>query len=559
MATSTRSTRGGGSLLGSSAVMAAGTVVSRLSGFVRNALLVAALGSGLRGDVFNIANTVPNMLYILLAGGVFNAVLVPQLVRAQRHDPDGGEAYTNRIVTAAALFLAGASAVLVAAAPLIMHLFLDGSYFTPACAAPREAVFAFARYCLPQVFFYGMFVLVGQVLNARGSFGPMMWAPIANNVVAVAVLAAYLGVYGTGSGAGGHFTGTQELLLGLGSTVGIAVQLLVLIPSLRAAGFRYRPRFDLRGTGLGHTMRLGVWTVLFVIVNQIAYTVVVRLASSGPAEAAGAGCGGGGDATGYTVYSFAYLLVMVPHSVITVSLATAALPRLAASAAEGDLAGLGRQTGSALRTAYAAMVPILAVVPVVTPDLVRLVYGYGAATDTAEQFGPSVQLFALGTFFFTTHYLVLRGFYALEENRRVFFIQCAVAVVNVGAALLLVPGAPPSEVSPRLVLAYTLSYLVGAAVSLTQLRSRLAGIDGPRLLRFAVRLGLATLVATALSWVVLHGLRAVLPGDGTGAVVVRLLVTGAVQLGVVVVLGLAMRIAEIADVVGLLRGRLRRA
>ena len=168
--------------------MAAGTVVSRMSGFVRNALLAAALGQQLHADVFTIANTVPNMLYILLAGGVFNAVLVPQLVRAMKNDADGGDGYTNRIITLAALFLAGVTAILVIAAPLLMRLFLSDAFFTPELAPQRESVIDFARYCLPQVFFYGMFVLVGQVLNARRSFGPMMWAPIANNVISVAVL-----------------------------------------------------------------------------------------------------------------------------------------------------------------------------------------------------------------------------------------------------------------------------------------------------------------------------------------------------------------------------------
>ena len=130
------------------------------------------------------------MLYILLAGGVFNAVLVPQLVRAMKHDADGGEAYTNRIITLAGLFLAGMTAVLVLAAPLLMRLFLDDAFFAPELAAQRESVIDFARFCLPQIFFYGMFVLVGQVLNARGRFGPMMWAPIANNVISVAVLSS---------------------------------------------------------------------------------------------------------------------------------------------------------------------------------------------------------------------------------------------------------------------------------------------------------------------------------------------------------------------------------
>ena len=154
------------SVLSSSAVMAAGTVVSRLSGFVRSSMLLAALGGGLHADIFTIANTIPNMLYVLLAGGVFNAVLVPQLVRAQKQDPDGGDGYANRVITLAALFLAGTTAVLVIAAPVLLRLFLDGSFFEPGLAPQRESVIAFARYCLPQVFFYGMFVLVGQVLTA---------------------------------------------------------------------------------------------------------------------------------------------------------------------------------------------------------------------------------------------------------------------------------------------------------------------------------------------------------------------------------------------------------
>src|SRR6476620_8590700 len=270
-------------ILASSAVMASGTIVSRMSGYVRNLLLAAAIGNELHADLFNIGNTIPNMLYILLAGGVVNAVLVPQLVRAMKDDPDGGEAYTNRIITLAGLFLAIVTVVLVVAAPLLMRLFLDPEFFTPELEAQRESAIAFARYCLPQVFFYGMFVLVGQVLNSRRRFGPMMWAPIANNVVSVLVLGTYLVTIGPATGAekNGGFSAGAEALLGIGSTIGIVIQLLVLLPYLGSAGFHYRPRFDFRGTGLGHTLRLGLWTVLFVVVNQVAYTIVVRLASRG--------------------------------------------------------------------------------------------------------------------------------------------------------------------------------------------------------------------------------------------------------------------------------------
>ncbi len=555
------------SVLSSSAVMAAGTVVSRISGFARGALLAAALGIQLHADVFNIANTIPNMLYILLAGGVFNAVLVPQLVRAMKHDSDGGAAYTSRVITLAGLFLAGVTAILVLAAPLLMQLFLSSSFSAPELAAHRESAISFARYCLPQVFFYGMFVLVGQVLNSRGSFGPMMWAPIANNVISVAVLGAYLAIFGRAvdvcrGGASpvptdsvlGPFTGGQEALLGLGSTLGIAVQLLILVPYLRKAGFRYRPRFDFRGSGLGHTLRLGIWTVLFVIVNQVAYTVVVRIASSGTAAAVDS-CDQQG-ATGYTVYSSAFLLVMVPHAIATVSLATAMLPRLSAYAADHDLSALGRGVGSTLRTAYALIVPFALLLPVVAVDVANVIYGYGAARDSFALFGPTLSLFALGLVFFTSHYLVLRGFYALERTRLVFWIQCVVAAVNIALAFGLTRGITPGQTSPRLVIAYAGAYGVGAVLSFAVLSRLVGGLEGARLLRFAVRLLPAATVAAAAAWGTSEAVHALISGDGKLVAVLALGAAGLVDVVVLAVLARLFRIAEFNEVVALVTRRL---
>jgi putative peptidoglycan lipid II flippase len=568
-------------MLSSSAVMAAGTVVSRASGFVRNALLAAALGQQLHGDVFTIANTIPNMLYILLAGGVVNAVLVPQLVRAQKLDADGGAGYTNRVITLAGLFLAGVSTVLVVAAPLLMHLFLDGSFFTPALSAQRESVIAFARYCLPQVFFYGMFVLVGQVLNARGSFGPMMWAPIANNVISVAVLAIYLATFGRvhdlcggatdpsvlagpGSTVGGYTT-PQELLLGLGSTLGIAAQLLILLPFLRRAGFSFRPRFDFRGTGLGHTLRLGVWTVLFVVVNQIAYTVVVRIASSGTADAVANACQAGShNGTGYTIYSGAFLLVMVPHSVATVSLATAMLPRLSALAADDDLAGVARSVASTLRTAYALIVPFALLLPLIALDLSNVVIGWGAGRETVPDFARALALFAPGLVLFTAHYLMLRGFYALERTRTVFWVQCLVAGTNIVLAVLLAAGAAPARTAPGLVVAYAGSYLVGAIGSYALLRRVLGGLETPVLVRFLVRLVIAAGVAAAAAWGVKYGVQQLWPAAGDlgstgqkGPALAVLVLTGLVDVAVFLGLARMMRIGEVTALLGLFTSRLR--
>ena len=543
------------SLLSSSAVMAAGTVVSRMSGIVRTVLLAAAIGTQLHADVFNIANTVPNMLYILLAGGVFNAVLVPQLVRAMKNDPDGGDAYAQRVVTLAALFLAFVTLVLVAAAPWVMRIFLAPDFYTPDLAEQRESVIVFARYCLPQVFFYGMFVLVGQILNARGSFGPMMWAPIANNVISAAVLVGYLVVFGSASGAEktGGYTSGQELLLGLGSTLGIAVQLLILVPYLRRAGFRFRPRFDFRGSGLGHTFRLGIWTVLFVLVNQLAYTVVVRLASGGTAAAATEGVTG----AGYSVYSSAFLVIMVPHSIVTVSLATAMLPRLSGHAAEGDLAGVSRNVASTLRQVLALIVPVAVLIPLVALDASNLVWGYGAASTTYSDIALALALFSPGLVLFTSHYLVLRGFYALERTRTVFWVQCVIALTNVVLAFALTRGTAPGRTAAGLVLAYCGAYLVGAVGSYLLLRHVLGGLETPVLVRFLVRLVVAVSAAGLVGWGVRALVVALLPGDGKAAAAVSVIAVTLAGAGVYLLVSRVLRIAEVGAVTRLVTGRLR--
>jgi putative peptidoglycan lipid II flippase len=544
------------SILSSSAVMAAGTVVSRASGFVRGALLAAALGAFLHADVFNIANTIPNMLYILLAGGVVNAVLVPQLVRAMKNDEDRGEAYTNRIITLAGLFLLVVTVLMVVAAPLLMRLFLSPKYFTPELSEQLESVIDFARYCLPQVFFYGMFVLVGQVLNARGRFGPMMWAPIANNVISVAVLVTYLLVFGPAKDLFGGYTAQQELLLGLGSTLGIAVQFLVLLPYLKKSGFLYRPRFDFRGTGLGHTLRLGVWTVLFVVVNQVAYTVVVRLASGGSASQLGTGDPG----TGYTIYSQAFLLVMVPHSVVTVSLATAVLPRLSAHAAENRLTEVGASLASTLRTTLALIIPFALLLPLLALDLANVVYGWLAASDAYPDYALPLSLFGVGIVFFTVHFLMLRGFYSLERTRTVFWIQCVIAATNIGLAVLITRAVAASDVASGLVGAYIGAYAVGAALSYGLLSRTLGSLETGVNLRFLGRLLVAGGVAAGVTWALRWGVTQVwATSDGKVRSLVLLVLLSVVDAGLFLLLARVLRIREVTSVVQMVTSRLGRA
>jgi putative peptidoglycan lipid II flippase len=538
-------------ILTSSAVMAAGTVFSRASGFIRSALLVTALGAAIRGDLFSIANTLPNMVYILLAGGIFNAVLVPQLVRRIKEDPDGGDAYASRVITLSALFLATVTVLLVVFAPALLGLYLDDRYLDPDRAEHFESIVALTRWCLPQVFFYGMYVLIGQVLNARERFGPMMWAPIANNVLSIAMLVAYLLIWGpVGDGPLLYepLDTSQEVLLGLGSTLGIVAQCLVLLPYLRASGFVYRPRFDFRDPELRKTLSLGVWTVLFVIVTQAAYLVVVKLASGGAVD--------GG--TGYTVYANSLLIMMVPHSIVTVSLATAILPRISSFAHEGRLGELGSTVGSTMRTSLALVLPFAVLLPVVAGDVAGFAFGWGGGEDTAASFAPTLALFGPALAFFTVHYFMLRGFYAMEMTRLVFFIQLAVSGTNVLVATLLVPARPPEETAPMLVVAYLTSYAVGAGISFVLLRRTVGGLETPQLLRFLVRMSLVLVAAVAAAWSVELALAGL--GERPGPLVGLVRGGASALTGLVVVLGGArlLRVREVTSLVDIVAARLRR-
>ena len=437
--------------------MAAGTALSRMMGFFRLMLLAFLFGNATRqADMFTIANTVPNSMYILLAGGVLNTVLVPQIVRAIRNDRDGGEAYTNRIMTVGLVVLAAITAVLTALVPVIIWLYSAEGWKSPELSDQYSSMVLLAYYTMPQVFFYGVHVLAGQVLNARDKFGPMMWAPIANNVVSIAVLLVFWAVFDRTDTAAA-FTDGQVLLLGLGSTLGIVVQAAVLLPFLRAVGYRFRPRWDFRHTGLGKTFRLAKWTLGFVLVNQAAFVVVSRLAT---------GATVGGQGGGLTSYATAHAVWILPHSLITVSLATAMLPAASRLAAAGDRAGVAEETMRTARLAVTVLLPAAVAFLVLGLPLAHLAFGFGAGAQDASFVGTALMAMAVGLVPFTIQYICLRAFYALEDNRTTFFLQCLIAAANVALALVAVLIVDrPALVATGLAAAYSLAYLIGVQVS----------------------------------------------------------------------------------------------
>ncbi|MGF3130998.1 murein biosynthesis integral membrane protein MurJ [Streptomyces albidoflavus] len=463
-----RAKSAGGGLARSSLLMAVGTVVSRATGLIRQVLQAAALGTGLLASTYNTANTVPTSLYTLLIGGALNAVLVPQLVRARATEPDGGRAYEQRLVTLVVCVLGVGTALAVWAAPEIVGLYMRD---TPGSHEAFELTVTFARFLLPQIFFYGLFGIYGQVLNAREKFGAMMWTPVLNNVVLVAMFAAYLGLM-VAPGRVEDITADQVRLLGIGTMAGVALQALALVPFARAAGFRFRPRFDWRGTGLGRSVHAAKWTLLFVLANQVALTVVTHFANAADQELPEAGAG-------YTAYMYAQTIWLLPQSIVTVSLVTALLPRMSRAVAEGRLEDLRADLTRGLRISNVVIVPTAFLFLALGPQIATLLFAHGAAdAASVRPLGQMLQAFGPGLIAFSAQYLLLRGFYAFEDTRTPFFMAAWIAGVDIALASACHLLLPARWAVVGMAGAYTLSYLAGLALTARLLRRRLGGRIG---------------------------------------------------------------------------------
>ncbi|MBV2152169.1 murein biosynthesis integral membrane protein MurJ [Kitasatospora sp. SUK 42] len=458
--------------------MAAGTVVSRATGFVRSALLVAVLGSGVLADGYNVANTVPNILFVLLIGGALNTALVPHLVRAAKESADGGAAHVDRLVTVLVVALLVLAAVVVPGAPYVVRA------YTSYGGAQLDRTVLLAYLCLPQVFFYGLFTVLGQLLNARRWFAPMAWAPVLNNLVVIGVFGAYVGQR--------SFSSRDLVVLGAGTTLGVVAQSLVLLPCLRAAGVRLRPRWDWQRAGLGEPLRAAGWTLLLVLSDQVGYWVVTRLSTLVGSEAAAAGLPG----VGYTAYSSAYLLWIVPHGVVTVSVVTAVVPAL--SAAADDPAEVRALLARTVRTVGVVTVPAACALAVLAPRLCDLAFGHGRTGDgDVQAIAGMLTAFAPGLVLYSAAYALTRTFYALGDSRTPFLLNLLPVAATALGAVLCHHLLPLRWAVTGMAGCYGGSFLLACAAAALLLRRRLgplrvAGAHG--------RLLLAALPAAAAAW-----------------------------------------------------------
>ncbi|MEV4889760.1 murein biosynthesis integral membrane protein MurJ [Nonomuraea sp. NPDC055795] len=528
-------------LMRASAIMAAGTMVSRVTGFVRTMVLASAVGTALLGDAYNVAYAIPYSILDLLLLGVLSSVIVPMIVQAQQRDADGGRAFEQRLLTLATLALIVVAALAVLAAPLLIDLYTN---WRPGSRQYEVAVLL-ARLILPQLAFFGLGAVAGAILNTRDRFAAPMWAPVLNNIVVIGVFLAYSGGDNLATVSDG-----QLALLGLGTTAGIVAQATVLVIALKRARFLFRPRLDVRNARLGEMAKAGGWTIGYVVITQLGFMLITNLASAA------------GDAVpnhGVSPYTYAFQLFQLPYGIIGVSVITAMLPKMSRAVTDGRMDDLRSEFGSGVRLISCVMVPASLLLMVLGPAITVPIYAHGeTAVADAVYIGNVLQVYGLALMPFAVFQLLLRVFYSFGDTRTPVFIGAGTTAA--GAGLMLVANAllPPAYVVMGLAFAYACAYALGAVVAWMMASRRAAGLGGWTIGTALTRMYLAAMptavLALASVWVsqqifgelaFLNSLIILAVGGGLG---------GLLYLAI----AHKMRIPEVNSIVGMVAGRVGR-
>jgi putative peptidoglycan lipid II flippase len=483
-----------------STLLASGTAVSRVLGFISVIVLartIGVLGSG-AADTFRLANQLPNNIYAIIAGGLLSAVLVPQIVRASVQR-DGGEAFINRLVTLGILLFTLCAAVATLCAPLLVRLYATSSDTAGFTDGELALATAFAYWCLPQILFYAIYSLLGEVLNARGVFGPFTWTPALNNVITISSLLAFGALFGSAKYlAADAWTPAMIALLAGGATLGIAVQALTLFLFWKRAGLRYRPDFRWRGVGLRAVGKSASWVFAMILVTQLAGVVEVNVATIPQ-----------GDNPSVGVMSTAWLIAMLPHSIIAVSVTTAYFTRMSTHTRDGDLVALRSDLISALRTILLFMIFATAALAVVALPFSAV---FDDRYTSVLALGGALLATLLALVPFSVMFVFQRIFFALEDTRMAFFLQSGRSVLFVALALL-VPMFPDSQIVIVLCVVGAIAGVAQTIVAGVILHRRLGGIGVGELGRQAAWFLAAVIPAAGVGIVILL----VLGGFGPGA------------------------------------------
>ncbi|HVI36867.1 MAG TPA: murein biosynthesis integral membrane protein MurJ, partial [Gaiellales bacterium] len=523
--------------------MAVATLVCRITGLLRTVVLTAALGVGLVADAYNTSNTLPNIVYELLLNGVLSSVVIPLLVRSQVKEPDGGVAYAQRLCTLGIVGLTGVTVLAVAGAPLLTALYgIRGDSGQVALAN------WLARPLLVEIAFYGIGGLATAILNSRDVYGPPAWAPVLNNVAVIATGGLFVALSHRGPLTPDTITPTEVWLLGAGTTLGIVVQSLVLLPLLRRVGVPLRLRWGLRGVGLREVGRLGLWVTVDVAATQVGVMVAINVANRA----------GHQDALGSYAYGIASLLFHMPYGIIGVALLTALLPRMSRAALRQDWDGVVQGFALGTRLSALGLLPITAALIVLGPSLAVVGFAHGKTSiDAAAGIGQALALGAFGLLPMAMTLLQLRVFYAMRDARTPTLVQIGMVAVRVPMLFALSAVLAPEHVLAGIMIVTSSTYVAGWTIGDVLLRRRLGPMRTRETFVMLLRIAVVSAVAGITGELVIRPVHDVVGPSRTGSLVTLLIV--AVIIGGATLAGLMIaRVSEIRNALAAIRVRLRR-
>jgi putative peptidoglycan lipid II flippase len=526
------------SFVRNTAVMSVGTALSRVTGFLRLTAMAFAIGvtEDRLNDAYTYANTTPNIIYELALGGILSSVFVPVFVEwLQQRGRDQAAEVAHRVLTLTVVVLSAIMLIGIAAAPLVIRLYTVGVAPGPEKEQLQALASFFLRFFMPQIVFYGIGAVATGLLNAHRRFAAPMFAPILNNLIVVGTFLAFSAMPGPAHPAD-LATGAQKLVLAVGTTLGVVTMTAALWPSLRRTGYRFRWRAGWRHQGVLRIGHLAKWTIVYVVVNQLGYLVVMLLAAP--------------DTGDYAAYTAAFIFFQLPHAIFTVSIFTALLPAMSSRWADGDVAGFRRYLSQGIRATAFIVVPAAFGYLVLARPIVRLALEHGVATAASTETVASILVFfSIGLFSFSAFQLLLRAFYSMQDTRTPASINIAAVGLNTVLNLALYP-----LMGVRgLALGHAAAYTFGAVAMLAVIRRRVGGLDGRRTLAGVARVAAGAAVTAAAAWAVARWIG--------GAVDLDTLAGQAVQVGAAVLAGMLVFLAAALifrmDEADLLRGFLR--
>ncbi|MFM6971007.1 MAG: murein biosynthesis integral membrane protein MurJ [Rhodoluna sp.] len=536
----------------SSMLMAGGTLLSRILGFSRSIILAMAIGVTTNAaDAFGVANQLPNNVYAIVAGGVLQSILVPQIIKALSHK-DGGKGYVDRLLTFIISAFLLITVLTTLAAPVLVSIYTTG--WTPAQLALATA---FAYWCLPQLFFYGLYSILGEVLNARSKFGPYMWAPVLNNIVSLAGLISYIVIFGkdpTGSQSIDSWNSEQIVLLAGSATAGVAAQALILFVAWRKIGIKLSLNFKWRGFGLRPALKAASWSLAMVLVTQIGGLVQTVVASSAVSSRSNNLAIASVAAAG-----IAWLVFMLPHSIATVSIATAYFTKMSHHVQENRIDLLKNDLAAGLRTISMVSVLATAAIIVLAYPIARVFVG---EYPSLVALGNVLIALIIGLLPFSFVFMMQRAFYALEDTRTPFIFTCVQIALHITGSITMSFLVPDEWLVVGLSLLTSTTVTVQALIAYSLLRRRIGSLKGQHIFTGTGYFAIAGLVAGLMGYVMLQ----TIGGFGEGAFVVKSVLTaglgsimvGFVILAVYLVLLKLFRVREIETALASIKGILRR-